>query len=316
MAKILITGGAGFIGAHAAKALVTAGENVTILDDFNDFLYPSGLKQARIATFFTGDTRPKVIAGSILDAKLLQQLFTDGKFDQVVHLAAHANPGVSVDKGDEYTLVNVLGTFNILRVCHEFDVVQLVMAGSSSVYNDEQTPFTESSYPLKPHSPYGASKAAAEIYCEMWSDLHGLPTTVLRFFSVYGPWGRPDMAPFILAQQLLNDETIFLSKDRQRDFTYIDDVVAGILLALERKLDFEVINLGRGEPVDLRAFVAALEAAAGKKAHIVDRDAPPGEMRVTFANIEKAKKLLGYEPKVSVEEGTKKLVDWLKDFEK
>lgn len=314
--NILITGGAGFIGAHVTKALLAAGETVTILDDFNDFLYPSSLKQARVAAFFTGDKRPKVINGSILDGKLLEQLFTDGKFDKVIHLAAHANPGFSVDKGEEYTLVNVLGTFTILRACQEFDVVQLVMAGSSSVYNDEQTPFTESSYPLKPRSPYGASKAAAEIYAQMWSDLHGLSTTVLRFFSVYGPWGRPDMAPFILAQQVLNDETIFLSKDRQRDFTYIDDVVAGILLALDRKFDFEVINLGRGKPVELRAFVAALEAAAGKKAYVVDREAPPGEMRVTFANTEKAKKLLGYEPKVSVEEGTKKLVDWLKEFEK
>lgn len=316
MSNILVTGGAGFIGAHVAKALLLAGDTVTILDDFNDFLYPSTLKQARLASFFTGEIRPKVIAGNILDTRLLAQLFEDGKFDKVVHLAAHANPGFSVERGEEYTLVNVLGTFNILKLCTEYDVVQCVIAGSSSVYNDEQTPFTEDSYPLNPRSPYGASKAAAEIYAQMWSDLQGLSVTVLRFFSVYGPWGRPDMAPFILARQVLRDETIFLSKDRQRDFTYIDDVVAGILLALERKFDFEVINLGRGEPVELRSFVGALEAAAGKKAHVVDREAPPGEMRVTFANTKKAKELLGYEPKVSVEEGTKKLVDWLKEFEK
>lgn len=312
MSRILVTGGAGFIGSHVAKALLEAGEEVTILDDFNDFVYPSGLKQARMAAVFDVNKRPKLITGSILDHDLLQQLFEDGQFDKVVHLAAHANPGFSVDKAQEYALVNILGTINILEMCTAHDVVHMVFAGSSSLYNDEQTPFTEDSYPLRPRSPYGASKAAAETYCEMWSDLHHLPITVLRFFSVYGPWGRPDMAPFILASQIMNDETIFLSKDRQRDFTYIDDVVSGVLLALEQKFDFEIINIGRGQPIELRAFVKALETAIGKKAHIVDREAPPGEMRITYANIDKAKKLLGYDPKVSVKEGTKKLVEWMK----
>lgn len=311
MSKILITGGAGFIGAHTAVALMKEGHEIVLLDDFNSFLYPAELKHARLAFLFEKE-RPKVIAGSILDKKLLHQLFTDEKFDKVIHLAAHPNPGFSVGKGEEYTLVNVLGTMNILEACTDHDAVQLIFAGSSSVYNDEQTPFVESAYPLRPRSPYGASKAAAEVYCQMWSDLKGLPITVVRFFSVYGPWGRPDMAPFIFAQQVLNDETIFLSKDRKRDFTYIDDIVQGIVLALEKKFDFEVINLGRGNPVDLRTFIAGIEAASGKKAHMVDREAPPGEMHVTYANIDKAKKLLGYEPKVSVEEGTKKLVEWMK----
>ena len=314
MSRILVTGGAGFIGSHVARALVEAGEEVTILDDFNDFLYPSELKQARMALLFKSEKRPTLITGSILDQDLLEKLFTNGKFDKVVHLAAHPNPGFSVDKADEYTLVNVLGTGNILEACSAHDVVQLIFAGSSSVYNDEQTPFVETAYPLNPRSPYGASKAAAELYCQMWSDLKGLPVTVLRFFSVYGPWGRPDMAPFIFSQQVMDDETIFLSKDRKRDFTYIEDIVSGVLLALERKFDFEIINLGRGNPIDLRTFIDAIEKATGKKAHMVDREAPPGEMKVTYANTEKAKKLLGYEPKVSVEEGVHKMVEWMKTY--
>lgn len=313
--KVLITGGAGFIGAHLAKRLLAEGEEVVMVDDFNSFLYAGELKHARLAATFEEGAKPRVIVGSILDGDLLDKLFTDEKFDKVVHLAAHPNPGYSVGRAEEYTIVNVMGTLTVLEMCRKHDVVQMIFAGSSSVYNDEQTPFKEDAYPLKPRSPYGASKASGELYCQMWHDVYGLPITILRFFSVYGPWGRPDMAPFIFAQQLLDDEPIGLTADRKRDFTYISDIVDGIVLALEARFDFEIINLGRGDPVDLQEFVAALEKAAGKTAKIVDRPAPPGELIVTYANIEKAKKLLGYEPKVSVAEGAKHLVEWLKTWQ-
>lgn len=313
--KVLITGGAGFIGAHLAKRLLAEGEEVVVVDDFNSFLYPGELKHARLAAMFKGGAKPRVIVGSILDSDLLDKLFTDEKFDKVVHLAAHPNPGYSVGRAEEYTIVNVIGTLAVLEMCHRHDVVQMIFAGSSSVYNDEQTPFTEDAYPLKPRSPYGASKASAELYCQMWHDVYGLPITILRFFSVYGPWGRPDMAPFIFAQQLLDDEPIGLTADRKRDFTYISDIVDGIVLALEKRFDFEIINLGRGNPVDLQEFVVALEKAAGKTAKIVDRPAPPGELIVTYANVDKAKQLLGYEPKVSVAEGANHLVEWLKAWQ-
>jgi UDP-glucuronate 4-epimerase len=146
----------------------------------------------------------------------------------------------------------------------------------------------------------------------MWHDLHDIPITVLRVFSVYGPWGRPDMAPQIFAESVMNGEALSVTQDRKRDFTYIDDVVDGILLALEKQFDFEVINIGRGESVELTDFISSLEKAAGKKAKIETRPAPPGEMRVTYANIDKAKRLLGYEPKISIDEGAKKLVEWMK----
>jgi UDP-glucuronate 4-epimerase len=310
--KVLVTGGAGFIGAHVARALLARGEEVVLLDNFDSLLYPASAKESRIAHMFVGLKRPRLITGDILDGKLLATIFAEEKFDKVFHCAALANPGRSVGAAVPYTTVNVVGTLNVLEAARRHDIVQVVFAGSSSVYDDEQTPFSENSYPLRPKSPYGASKAAAEAYCAMWHELYGVPITVLRFFSVYGPWGRPDMAPHIFAKCLLNDQTLEVTPWRQRDFTYIDDIVAGVLVSFDRKLEYEVINLGRGAPVELTDFIAALEAAAKKKARIVTRRASPGEMRVTYADIAKARQLLDYEPKVSVEEGTLHLVTWLK----
>lgn len=310
--KILITGGAGFIGSHVAKALLMRGDDVVILDDFNDFLYPSVLKQQRLHTLFENTKRPRVIAGSILNEKLVSQVFEDEHIDKVLHCAALANPGVSVESPEGYAIVNIVGTLNLLIESVKHDIVQFVFAGSSSVYNDEQTPFKENQYPLRPRSPYGASKAAAEQYCTLWHDLYGLPMTILRFFSVYGPWGRPDMAPYIFAERILRGRSFEVTADRKRDFTYIDDVVKGIVAALDHRLDCEIINIGRGQPLDLNQFIEALEKAANTKALTTPRTAPPGEMRVTYADISKAKELLGYEPTVSVEEGAARLMTWVK----
>ncbi len=311
MSKILITGGAGFIGAHVAKALMERGDEVVLLDNFDSFVYSAEDKEKRMNEMFERDKRPKLIHGDILDAKLLDTVFAEEKFDKVLHLAALPNPGKSVGVAPQYTLINVNGTINILDACRKHDIVQFVFAGSSSVYNDEQTPFTEDAYPLRPRSPYGASKAAAETFIETWHELYGISTTILRFFSVYGPWGRPDMAPSIFAEHVLSGEELPLTGGRKRDFTYISDVVDGVVAALDTKLDFEIINLGRGEPQDLQEFIAALEKAAGKKMKTVPREAPPGEMEITYADVSKAKKLLGYEPKVSIEEGAQKLIEWM-----
>ncbi|MBI1833730.1 MAG: GDP-mannose 4,6-dehydratase [Candidatus Andersenbacteria bacterium] len=314
MAKILITGGAGFIGSFVAKALVEAGEEVVLLDNFDDFLYPATFKQARIEHLFKKEKRPQVVTGDILDGKLLGDVFTDGQFNAVLHFAALANPGRSMTEAGPYTLVNVNGTVNVLEAVSQHEVPHLIVAGSSSVYDDTQTPFKEDSYPLRPHSPYGASKAAMETYVQLWHEMHGIPTTIFRFFSVYGPWGRPDMAPMIFTDSVMNEKKLELSTDRQRDFTYIDDIVSGLMLGLERTLEFEIINLGRGEPHPIEDFVQSIEKAAGKKAIVTSREAPAGEMRVTYADISKAKKLFGYAPKVSVDEGAAKLVDWYKQY--
>ncbi len=313
--KVLVTGGAGFIGSHVSKALLEAGEEVVVFDNFDGLVYSPTVKQDRIEHMFSAAKRPRLITGDILDQNLVHTVFQEEHFDKVVHLAALANPGKSLEAAEQYTLVNVAGTQHILEAARQHDIVQFIFAGSSSVYNDEQTPFREDSYPLRPRSPYGASKAAAENYCMTWHELYGLPITVLRFFSVYGPWGRPDMAPMIFAQALLNDEVLYVTRDRQRDFTYIDDIVSGVLAALSRKFDYEVINLGRGEPVELTRFIEALEVAAKKKAKIEVREAPAGEMHITYADIAKARTLLDYNPKISFEEGTARLIEWMKKYQ-
>jgi len=312
MSKILITGGAGFIGAFVARALIDEGEQVVLYDNMNSMLYPGSFKYSRLEHIFEKEQHPELIIGDILDGKLLRKVFEEEQFDKVIHLAALANPGRSMEAAEPYTLVNVMGSLNVLQLVKEFDVPHVIVAGSSSVYNDEQTPFREDSYPLRPRSPYGASKAAMETYCQLWHDLYDTSITVLRFFSVYGPWGRPDMAPMIFTDHILSGKELQLSQDRERDFTYVDDIVRGILAAVEKKLPYEVINLGRGEPHKLEDFVAAIEKASGKKANITPRQAPPGEMRVTYANVDKAKELLGYAPRVSIEEGVERLVEWYK----
>lgn len=311
--KVLITGGVGFIGAFTAQALITRGDDIVLFDDMNSWLYPASLKEARLQHLFS-EKRPKLIVGDVLDQKLLATVFAEEGFDTVLHFAAIPNPARSLDAAELYTAVNVLGTVNVLEAARQSGIERFIFAGSSSVYNDEQTPFREDAYPLRPRSPYGASKAAAEAYCAAWHELYGLPIMVLRFFSVYGPWGRPDMAPAIFAQRILNDETLEVSEGRARDLTYIDDVVAGVVAAIDKQFEFEIFNIGRGEPQSLDALITALAKAAGKEARTKPRQAPPGELTITYANIDKAKKMLGYSPKVSIEEGAKRLIEWMKEY--
>ncbi len=309
--KVLITGGAGFIGSHVARRLMERGDTVVLLDDFNSLVYGAQLKEERVEKLFAADSRPRVLAGNVLDRELVDTVFREEDFDTVLHFAAHANPELSVRAAEAYTAVNVLGTLVILEAATRYHIQRFIFAGTSAVYNDEQVPFREDAYPLRPRSPYGASKVAAEAYCTMWHELYSLPITVLRFFSVYGPWGRPDMAPMIFAEAVLRDRTLSVTgEDRQRDFTYIDDIVDGVVSAVDRQFWYEVINLGRGQPVSLLDLIAAIEKASGMKARITERPSPPGEMRITYADVSKAQRLLGYTPRVSVAEGMQKLIEW------
>ncbi|MEX1997167.1 MAG: NAD-dependent epimerase/dehydratase family protein [Candidatus Andersenbacteria bacterium] len=314
--KILITGGAGFIGAHLARALDQAGHQVTILDDFSALLYSPDLKAARVKYLLPHRSLDLVQRGSILDQARLQQVFTQGKFNAVYHLAAHANPGKSYSFPDLYHQVNVVGTRAVLIAAAAAGVERVIFAGSSSVYNDGQTPFREDQQPLIPQSPYGTSKVLAEEACQQWHSEHDIPLTILRFFSVYGPWGRPDMAPMIFSQRILQGQEILVTQEeRQRDFTYIDDVIRGAVAALKLSAGCEIINIGRGEPISLKQLLTLIEIAAGQKAAVAYRSAPPGEMRVTYADISKAKRLLNYQPQVSIKEGVGYLVQWVRQWQ-
>lgn len=310
MRKILVTGGAGFIGAHLTQALTARGERVIALDDFNEVIYSASLKRQRWQALGSG---ARLIEGSILDEDTLTDLFHSEHFDAVVHLAALPNVSQSYQFPEQYEQVNVRGTENILRAASETAVNQIIFASSSSVYNDTPMPFREDQVLGRPRSPYGQTKLKAEQLCAAWHEKTALPVTILRFFTVYGPWGRPDMASLAFARGIVEGMPISVTKEeRQRDFTYVDDTVTGIVAAVDHPFPLEVINLGRGEPASLRGLIVALETAAGRKAIIEERAAPPGEMRITYADISKARKWLKYNPQVSVAEGAKRLVGWLR----
>ncbi len=314
--KILVTGAAGFIGAHLTRALTQAGHTVIGLDDFNETVYPAEIKRARVMYFQLNQGAAKLIEGSILNQDVLEKIFHEHHPKAVIHLAALANPGLSVGMPEKYFMVNVEGTKNVLAAAGNARVSQIIFAGSSSVYNDESVPFREDSYPLRPRSPYGESKAQAETVFQQWHEHSKIPVMILRFFSVYGPWGRPDMAPMVFARKILQGEPIELTREsRLRDFTYIDDTVSGIIAAIQHPFPFEIINLGRGNPMTLQQLVGAIEAAAGKPARIVLRDAPSGEMQQTFADSTKARRLLHFEPKVLLPEGAEKLVEWVREYD-
>ncbi len=313
--KFLITGGAGFIGACSAKALWERGHEVVLYDDLNGALYPASLKQARLHHLFPDERRrPPLIVGSILDDQRLQSVFAEGQFDVVLHFAALANPGRSLHAPLQYMQTNVIGTFSVLNAACQHNVKRLIFAGSSSVYNDEQTPFREDHYPLRPKSPYGATKAAGEVLCRTWHELHGMPITVLRFFSVYGPWGRPDMAPVIFARQILRGETLVVSEGRSRDLTYIDDAVSGVMAAIDNPFEFEIFNIGRGQPQPLSDLIAALGKAAGREPKTRPQQPPPGELATTSADISRARERLGYAPKIFFEEGAGRLIGWTRNY--
>lgn len=311
--RVLITGGAGFIGAHVAAALARRGDRVVVFDTFTDFVYPSALKQARVKTLFAS-LPITVVRGSILDASQVASVFEEYAIERVIHLAAHANAGQSVRDAEAYHEENVTGTLRLLSAMERFSLQQLVFASSSTVYDDSNVPFTEATQELRPRSPYGATKVACEGYISSWQALTGVPVTVLRFFSVYGPWGRPDMAPHIFAQRILQGKEVAITPGRSRDYTYIDDVVDGIHSALAHIFPFEVINMGFGRAVSLEELASSLGAAAGRPARLAYQEAPAGEMAVTYADIRKAERLLGYRPKVSVTEGATRLIEWCKSY--
>jgi len=314
----LVTGAAGFIGSHTAQALLDRGDRVVALDNLNDYYDPER-KRANMEEVRAAAPDPAAfmfLQGDVRDRNLLQGLFEAHRFDAVVHLAAMAGVRVSVEDPWLYYDVNLTGTLNLLdRTVHQ-GMPNFVFASTSSAYGaTEKIPFVETDAADRPLAPYPASKRSAELLGFSYHHLHRVDFTALRFFTVYGPRGRPDM----MAYKVL--DSIFLGKqvplydggNMHRDWTFVSDVVAGVLAAADRRQGYEIINLGRGEPVLLKDFVGWIEELAGARAHLVETPMMDADVKYTYADIGKARRLLGYDPKVSVREGVERFWNWYRD---
>ncbi len=314
--NVLITGGAGFIGSHVAHKLLERGDSVVLIDDFND-RYDPALKEARVEHMFTDSPKqPVVVRGDILNQELLEKTIQEHQIDSVIHLAAWASVQPSIEQPRIYSDVNVTGTVSVLEAARKNNISRIIAASSSSVYGGiKEVPFREDMNVMNPISPYAATKAATELMCATWHHLYGIPTTCLRFFTVYGPWGRPEMAIFAFTKTIEAGETIYMrGKETMRDFTYIDDIVQGVIASLDNANGYHVYNLGESDGVPLPRMIAALESAIGKKAIIEEVPLPQGDVPATLADIAQAKRDLNYQPTTSIEEGTKKFVEWYHEW--
>ncbi len=313
--KILVTGCAGFIGMHLVKKLCDQGFNVIGIDNLNDY-YDINLKKNRLLElgkyknfdFFKLD---------ICDYQSLEDLFNAHQFDKVVNLAAQAGVRYSLINPNAYIDSNISGFMNVLECCRHFKVKGLVYASSSSVYGgNKEIPFSEKHNVDSPISIYAASKKANELMAFSYSHLYDLSSTGLRFFTVYGPWGRPDMAMFIFAEKILNGLPIpvFNNGDMLRDFTYISDITDGILSAIEKNYKCEIFNLGNNKSESLMEIVAQIESGLSKKAIIRKEPIQPGDIERTCADIDKAKSRLGFDPKVDIKDGINNFINWYLNY--
>jgi UDP-glucuronate 4-epimerase len=309
---ILVTGVAGFIGSHLVERLLQLGHELVGIDNFDDYYSPV-IKRKNILTAL-GNDNFKLLEGDIRDASFLNKVFSANNIGTVIHLAARAGVRPSMEQPVLYHDVNVAGTVNLLEASRTFPVKRFVFSSSSSVYGcDSAVPFSEDAKIDNPISPYAASKAAAEIFCRTYSQLYRIPMVVLRLFTVYGPRQRPEMAICRFVRMISKHEeiTVFDGGMTSRDYTNINDIVAGIEAALTRRIDgFQVCNLGCGRSVQLNQLVALIEEALGEKARVRYLNSPPGEMPITLADISKAGAVLGYEPRISIEEGISRFVQW------
>jgi UDP-glucuronate 4-epimerase len=311
--KVFLTGAAGFIGSRLSKALLDRGDTVIGLDNLNDY-YDLSHKQRHLADL-RDQSRFTFIQGDLRDAALLQKLFTEHRPDTVAHLGGMAAVRYSILHPLIYGEVNIQGSLNLMEAARLAGNPLCVLASTSSVYGSiTPIPFTEDAPADRPLAPYPASKRAMELMAHSHHHVFGLPVTCVRFFNVYGPQGRPDMMPWQWSRSIHRGEriTLFNGGHMKRDWTYIDDIVAGFVAALGRPMNYQILNLGCGNPVENLDFVKVIEHLIGKKAVVVDQPAPLSEPIVTYADISKARELIGYEPKVRVEEGLKRFIDWMR----
>ena len=312
--KILVTGGAGFIGSATAKRLFADGHDVVVIDNFNTY-YDLQLKRDRVAKLIS---QVPTYFLDITDMAALQALFKTYKFEAVCHFAAQAGVRYSVEAPDVYVTTNVLGMQTLLEVMKDNGVKQMVYASTSSAYGTSTTaPFKEDVSADRPVSVYAATKRAAELLAHNYYDQYGIEVTCLRFFTVYGPWSRPDMAMLKFAQKIVADEPIdiYNNGNLRRDFTYIDDIVEGFVSAVHKPMKYEVINLGNGSPVKLLDFVELLEERLGKKAQKNMLPMQQGDVYETYADTTKAKQLLGFEARTDFATGISNFVEWFIEYQ-
>lgn len=321
--RIFLTGGAGFIGYHTAKALLARGHTVTAVDDLNAY-YDPGLKRARLAEL-QGEKSFRFVQADIAERDALAKAAGREQHDAMLHLAAQAGVRYAVENPFAYTQSNLVGHHNVLEFVRNASGIQhLVYASSSSVYgNDTEPPFSEKARADHPVSYYGATKRAGELLSHSYAELYGLQQTGLRFFTVYGPWGRPDMAYWLFTDAILKDRPIpvFGGGKLRRDFTYIDDIVAALVRILEAPFALEgrtapnrIYNLGNNHPEEVSTLIRLIEQATGKKARIEDAKGPPGDVRETYADISKVGRDFGFVPRISLSEGIPRFVDWFRKY--
>lgn len=330
--KILITGTAGFIGMHLAIKLASEGHEITGLDNINSY-YDTNLKYARLAQqgvkkeeilynrLLRGSDNIQFIEMDLQDAGNLNALFAKQQFEMVVNLAAQAGVRYSITNPKEYINSNIIGFYNLLEASRNFPVKHLMYASSSSVYgNSTKTPFSEDDNTDTPISFYAATKKSNEVMAHTYTHLYGIKTTGLRFFTVYGPWGRPDMAMFMFTENILRNKPInvFNHGELFRDFTYVDDIISGIDSIVNSvepsKENFQIFNIGNSKPVKLIDFIYAIEEALGKKAMLNFLPMQEGDVKITYANTDKMMQQYNYKPRTDITTGITNFVAWYKDF--
>lgn len=314
---ILVTGGAGFIGSHLAERLLTQGEKIVIIDNFNDF-YPPSYKRENISSAIQ-NSNLTLYEANICDMTACHKIFEKHCIEKVVHLAAYAGVRPSIERPLLYEEVNCNGTLNMLELSRIFNVKQFIFGSSSSVYgNNKKVPFSEDDPVNEPISPYAATKRAGELFCYNYHHLYKLPISCLRFFTVYGPRQRPDLAIRKFTELIDRNQPITMYGDgtTQRDYTFISDIIDGVVSTIDKRFDFEIINLGDSNPIKLTKLIELIERELGKKAQINRLPEQPGDVQQTYADIGKAERILKYQPKISIEQGIRLFVAWHKERKK
>lgn len=316
-ASILVTGGAGFIGSHLVDRLLGAGESVCVLDNFNPF-YDPAVKRSNIEAHLEHENY-QLIEADIRDKTAVEACFERCSIQEVIHLAAMAGVRPSIEDPSLYQEVNLIGTMNLLEAMRARSIKKLIFASSSSVYgNNEKVPFAESDPVDHPISPYASTKKSGELIVYTYHHLYDIDSVCLRFFTVYGPRQRPEMAIHLFTRKIFQGEEILVFGDgsSRRDYTYIDDIVDGILACRSQKFGYEALNLGRSDTVHLAGLIEKIEKQSGRKARIQRLPIQAGDVRQTFADISKARRLINFEPKVSLDAGLQRFIEWYNQNER